>query len=412
MIKSSNKIVLKNEEGKTLEIPAESFDVEKYINSTIEGYKYILEIDGNEINFTDSKKRTEFLETINNFYIDEVSKSFNTDELPVVNLWTICESTGDFHEGLAKVQKNGKWGFVNKHGEIIIPCEYDDVGDFHEGLARVQKDGKYGFIDKNGIEVIPCIYNSHCVVGDFHEEMAKVRKNLENGYCIGWSFINKNGEEVISCKYSEVRDFHDGLAAVYYIGEGLKSSWGFINKNGEEIIPCKYKSVSDFHEGLARVQKDGKYGFIDKNGIEVIPCKYDFAGDFHEGLARVQKEGKYGFIDKNGEEVIPCKYKSVSDFHEELANVKKDNALLYIDKTNKVLSLKFIISDIKDILNIPGNYVVMNTEIGYALDFQEDKVLFNSSEEREKFIKLLDGTINIDPDYYPKNLTKNKKINA
>ena len=344
MIKSSNKVVLKNEEGKTLEIPAESFDIEKYINSTIKDYKYILEINGNEINFTDSKKRTEFLKTINNFYIDEVSKSFNTDELPVVNLWTICESTGDFHEGLAKVQKNGKWGFVNKHGEIIIPCEYHDVGDFHEGLARVQKDGKYGFIDKNGIEVIPCIYNNHCVVGDFHEEMAKVRKNLENGYCIGWSFINKNGEEVISCKYSEVRDFHEGLAAVYYIGEGLKSSWGFINKNGEEVIPCKYKSVSDFHEGLA--------------------------------------------------------------------NVKKDNALLYIDKTNKVLSLKFIISDIKDILNIPSNYVVMNTEIGYALDFQEDKVLFNSNEEREEFVRLLDETINIDPSYNPKKLTKKQKSNA
>ena len=123
MIKSSNRVVIKNEEGKILEIPSESFDIEKYINSTILGYKYILEIDGNEINFTDSKKRTEFLETINNFYIDEVSKSFNTDELPVVNLWTICESTGDFHEGLAKIQKNGKWGFVNKHGEIIIPCK-------------------------------------------------------------------------------------------------------------------------------------------------------------------------------------------------------------------------------------------------------------------------------------------------
>ena len=60
MIKSSNKVVLKNEEGKTLEIPAKNFKAEKYINNTIEGYKYILEIDGNEINFSDSKKRTEF----------------------------------------------------------------------------------------------------------------------------------------------------------------------------------------------------------------------------------------------------------------------------------------------------------------------------------------------------------------
>ncbi len=55
MIKSSNKVVLKNEEGEILEISAKNFKAEKYINSTIEGYKYILEIDGNEINFSDSK---------------------------------------------------------------------------------------------------------------------------------------------------------------------------------------------------------------------------------------------------------------------------------------------------------------------------------------------------------------------
>ena len=69
MIKSSNKVVLKNEEGEILEISTKNFKVEKYINSTIEGYKYILEIDGNEINFSDSKKRTEFLKTINNCFV-------------------------------------------------------------------------------------------------------------------------------------------------------------------------------------------------------------------------------------------------------------------------------------------------------------------------------------------------------
>ena len=59
MIKSSNKVVLKNEEGEILEISTKNFKVEKYINSTIEGYKYILEIDGNEINCYSSVKELE-----------------------------------------------------------------------------------------------------------------------------------------------------------------------------------------------------------------------------------------------------------------------------------------------------------------------------------------------------------------
>ena len=84
MIKSSNKIVLKNEKGKILEVPAESFDIEKYINSTIKGYKYILEIDGNEVSFLNENSRIEFLKTINNCFISDETVSFSTSNIPTV----------------------------------------------------------------------------------------------------------------------------------------------------------------------------------------------------------------------------------------------------------------------------------------------------------------------------------------
>ncbi len=51
-----------------------------------------------------------------------------------------------FREGLAKVNKDGKWGFINKEGEIVIPPQFDEAVDFSEGLARVEKDGKWGII--------------------------------------------------------------------------------------------------------------------------------------------------------------------------------------------------------------------------------------------------------------------------
>ena len=66
----------------------------------------------------------------------------------------------------------------------------------------------------------------------------------------------------------------------------------------------------------------------------------------------------------------------------------------------------------EDVLTIPNNSKIIETKTGYALDFQGGTALFNSSEEREEFIKLLDGTINSDPDYYPKKLTKKQKRNA
>lgn len=57
-----------------------------------------------------------------------------------------------FSEGLAAIERNGKWGFVDKTGKEVIPSIYKDVGDFSEGYAQVQRtwDGQWGFIDKNG----------------------------------------------------------------------------------------------------------------------------------------------------------------------------------------------------------------------------------------------------------------------
>ena len=47
----------------------------------------------------------------------------------------------------------------------MIPCQYDAVGDFCNGLACVQKDGKYGFINTEGKLVIPMEYDN--VTADF-----------------------------------------------------------------------------------------------------------------------------------------------------------------------------------------------------------------------------------------------------
>ena len=140
MIKSSNKVVLKNEEGEILEILAKNFKAEKYINSTIEGYKYILEIDGNEINFSDSKKRTEFLKTINNCFVGDVVDSFNTYSIPTITLELNTETLANFHEGLVAIKKNNKFGFVNRNGNLIIPFIYDIAIDFHEGLVAIKKN--------------------------------------------------------------------------------------------------------------------------------------------------------------------------------------------------------------------------------------------------------------------------------
>ena len=100
----------------------------------------------------------------------------------------------EFYEGFAAVVLNGKWGFVNRKGEEVIPPKYDDVNDFYHGFARVQLNGKYGFVNTEGVEIVPPMYDD---VWNFNDGFAPVELNRKYG------FINTQGEEVVPPMYNE-----------------------------------------------------------------------------------------------------------------------------------------------------------------------------------------------------------------
>lgn len=66
------------------------------------------------------------------------------------------EAVGNFANGFIAVQEEGLWGFLNEEGNVVIKPFYEQVGAFtNEGMARVMKNGKKGFIDRNGRRVRP-----------------------------------------------------------------------------------------------------------------------------------------------------------------------------------------------------------------------------------------------------------------
>ncbi|MCI0472893.1 MAG: WG repeat-containing protein, partial [Ignavibacteria bacterium] len=60
------------------------------------------------------------------------------------------DNARDFYEGLAVVGIGQKWGYIDKTGMIVIESEYDYVYNFSEGLAIVELGEKYGAIDLTG----------------------------------------------------------------------------------------------------------------------------------------------------------------------------------------------------------------------------------------------------------------------
>jgi hypothetical protein len=66
----------------------------------------------------------------------------------------------DFNEGLAAVQEeeNGKFGFIDSFGNYAIRPVFDDARPFSEGVAAVRVSGRWGYIDKKGELRIPNNY--------------------------------------------------------------------------------------------------------------------------------------------------------------------------------------------------------------------------------------------------------------
>ena len=79
-------------------------------------------------------------------------------------------SIGDFSDGMAQVAEmqtvgsgyNAKtvtrYGFINEQGQTIGEVRWDKVNAFSNGYAAVQENGKWGFINKYNELVIPCQY--------------------------------------------------------------------------------------------------------------------------------------------------------------------------------------------------------------------------------------------------------------
>jgi hypothetical protein len=76
-------------------------------------------------------------------------KRVNLFDQELVIPYQFDHATG-FSDGLALVKKDGKFGYINAQGTVVIGIQYDFATPFRNGSATVKKDGKLRKIDKSG----------------------------------------------------------------------------------------------------------------------------------------------------------------------------------------------------------------------------------------------------------------------
>lgn len=227
-------------------------------------------------------------------------------------------NTGSFHDGLACFEKNGKFGYVNTEGDIVIEPSYDFAYDFSEGLAMVADMDKCGFINMKNELVIPMIY-------DHYPEESYLYQGFSNGLAVvcadgKYGYIDTQGNYRIPPKFGYAERFCEGLALV--CEDGL---WGYIDEKEDYAITPQFQYASSFSGGYAFARLPGQddpseyggFGLIDKTGRFVTPTNlyyeygggYTFAMEWSSGfvgdLARVILEDAQGihyvYISKNGD---------------------------------------------------------------------------------------------------------------
>lgn len=233
---------------------------------------------------------------------------------------------------------NGKGGYIDRQGRVVVAPRYDEVRPFSEGLAAVSIDGEWGFIDGSGTVVIAPQYAR---VGGFSEGLASAfvpAVEDDSGASLPPGFTSSPG-----------RRLH-----------------GFIDAKGQMVIPPVFESQSGypkFSEGLARVKRDGRWEFIDRAGVTVISVQYLSADDFQGGFAVVAREFKgglrVGYIDKAGKMLPTGWLTSAGPFSEGLAAVSTDARVRpSLDRDGIVFDTFEATSE----LYAPARYRVINTK--------------------------------------------------
>lgn len=309
------------------------------------------------------------------------------------------------------IKQDGKWGYIDVTGNVVIEPQFNAAYDFSGGLALVSADEKWTFIDEKGKSQFefslesslsltlsyepPCFKNNLAPrdvkgkwgyinkkaeviiephyerAGNFCEGLAVVRLNKKYGY------ITTDGTMVIEPQFDEEDSFSEGLARIR-----IDKKWGFVDIKGNIVIDPKFKLTQSFSEGLAAVSTNGipmagvllvgGWGYIDKKGTEIIKQQFAVAKSFSEGLAPVavviDRVLEFGFIDKKGKFIIKPQFAEANCFSEGLASVRVGKNWGFIDKTGReVIPPKF--TDVRDFY---ASLALVFTEGGFSQGVYSD----------------------------------------
>ena len=203
----------------------------------------------------------------------------------------------------------------------------------------LRQDGKYGVINKNGDIVIHPEYTNVIIPNPQKAVFICYDENNDT------KILNQNSEQLFS-EYAQIKPISlKNIASDLMYEKNLLTyekdeKIGLINLEGKVIAEPIYESIQGlpYKEGELLVQLEGKYGVINNKGSYLVNPEYDQItvdnytteedGYKHAGyiVSNTTENGyRYGYVDINGNVLLEPEYTEVS----RIINIK-DNDNIYL----------------------------------------------------------------------------------
>lgn len=155
-----------------------------------------------------------------------------------------------------KLIKNNEVALVDANGRYSINFgNYSDLFFAKCDIIRVQKNNKFGFIDRKLKAITPFEFDK---ATDFENDLAIVVKSNNT------MLIDKTGKALFSIKNGELKSYHPNLYAVTQ-----SDLMGLIEKNGITVLNIEFESINKIHNNLF-VCKKGNELFLFDARTEVL----------------------------------------------------------------------------------------------------------------------------------------------
>lgn len=123
---------------------------------------------------------------------------------------------------LKAVYVDGRWGYADQSGKVVIKAQFDAARPLIDGVAQV------GMVD---------------------EELPELESRRPN---IKWGYIDERGRVLVELRYTILRGFSENLAVAAVLdkekpervtlgrGNRLNLKWGYVDRSGREVIPMQW----------------------------------------------------------------------------------------------------------------------------------------------------------------------------